>query len=62
MDTLNLLDQPDPDFVLSDLQGLTFRQCIPTRDYLVQAINALLNGEQPEPVLTQPYGSAIGHH
>lgn len=38
---------------------MTFRQRTPTRSYLVDAVNAVLRGEQPDPAQTPAYGCAI---
>jgi thiol-disulfide isomerase/thioredoxin len=58
-----------PHFFVLDSRGIlryegafddvTFRQRTPTRDYLRQAIEALLSGSLPDPVQTSPYGCAL---
>ncbi len=37
----------------------TFRQRTPTRDYLREAVEALLAGRQPDPAVTRAFGCAI---
>jgi hypothetical protein len=41
------------------LDDVTFRQKEPTRDYLKEAVDAVLAGEPPVVNVTQPYGCAI---
>jgi peroxiredoxin len=41
------------------LDDVTFRQRTPTRFYLSDAIEALLDGRDPDPADTQPYGCTI---
>jgi len=38
---------------------VTFRQRKPTRPYLRQAVEAVLQGRQPDPAETEPYGCTI---
>jgi hypothetical protein len=42
---------------------VSFRQRVPTRNYLADAVQALLHGQAPDPASTAPYGCAIvrGH-
>jgi peroxiredoxin len=40
---------------------VTFRQRTPTRPYTTQAVEALLQGKQPDPANTPAYGCAIIH-
>jgi peroxiredoxin len=61
--------QTTPEFFVIDPNGIlcyhgafndvTFRQRIPTRTYLPQAVAALLAGRSPEPAQTSLYGCAI---
>jgi peroxiredoxin len=58
-----------PHFFVVDQQGIlryqgayddvTFRQREPTQDYLIDAVEALLQGEQPEPSQTDSYGCSL---
>jgi peroxiredoxin len=58
-----------PHFFVVDAQGIlryqgalddtTFRQRTPTRSYLRQAVEAVLQGRNPDPAQTPPYGCAI---
>ena len=58
-----------PHFFVIDQQGIlryqgsyndiSFRQRVPTRHYLVEAIEALLAGRLPDPEQTAPYGCTI---
>ena len=58
-----------PEFFLVDAEGflrykgalndITFRQTEPTRHYLKEAVDALLNGETPDPAETDAYGCTI---
>ncbi len=41
------------------LDDVSFRQRVPTRNYLAEAIGALLRGQAPDPTSTAPYGCAI---
>lgn len=41
---------------------VTFRQRMPTRSYLEEAVRALLAGYQPDPSETPPYGCALVRH
>lgn len=41
------------------LDDVTFRQRQPTRHYLAEAVQALLNGRLPDPAQTQAYGCTI---
>jgi peroxiredoxin len=41
------------------LDDVTFRQTEPTRNYLKEAVDAVLAGEPPDAENTQPYGCAI---
>jgi len=38
---------------------VTFRQRTPTRNYLAEAVAAVLAGKQPDPAQTPPYGCTI---
>ncbi len=38
---------------------VTFRQRVPTRKYLIEAVEAILAGSTPNPAETPPYGCAI---
>lgn len=38
---------------------VTFRQRTPTRKYLLEAVEAVLSGELPDPSETPPYGCAL---
>jgi peroxiredoxin len=61
--------QTTPHFFVVDSQGVlryqgafddtTFRQRTPTRLYLRQAVNAVLQGRRPDPAQTTPYGCTI---
>jgi len=44
------------------LDDVTFRQRTPTRPYLVNAVQSLLDGKYPDPASTPPYGCAIIRH
>jgi peroxiredoxin len=44
------------------LDDVTFRQQTPTRSYLAEAVEALLEGQDPDPVETPSYGCAITRH
>jgi peroxiredoxin len=58
-----------PHLFLIDRQGLlryqgafddmTFRQRIPQKNYLQDALEAVMNGDQPDPGMTSPYGCAL---
>jgi peroxiredoxin len=41
------------------LDDVTFRQRTPTRPYLIEAVQSLLDGKHPDPAETPPYGCAI---
>lgn len=41
------------------LDDVSFRQRVATRNYLAEAIGALLRGQAPDPTSTAPYGCAI---
>ena len=41
------------------LDDVSLRQRTPTRNYLKEAVDALLAGETPEPATTEPFGCAI---
>jgi peroxiredoxin len=52
----------DPDGILryqGAFDDVTFRKREPEQDYLRQAVEALLAGQQPDPAQTPPYGCAI---
>lgn len=61
--------QTTPHLFVIDQQGIlryqgsyndiTFRQRVPTRHYLIEAIEALLAGKSPDPEHTAPYGCTI---
>jgi peroxiredoxin len=61
--------QTTPHLFVIDPQGIvryqgafndrTFRQRTPTRAYLREAVEALLDGRSPDPDTTQPYGCAL---
>ena len=61
--------QATPHLFVVDGQGIlryqgafddvTFRQRNPTRSYLLQAVDALLTGQMPDPVKTPPYGCTV---
>ena len=61
--------QATPQLYVIDPQGMlayqgafddvTFRQRTPTRHYLQEAVQALLDGKQPDPAQTLAYGCAI---
>jgi len=38
-----------------------FRMRTPTRAYLAQAVEALLDGREPDPAETPPFGCALVH-
>lgn len=38
---------------------MTFRKRSPTKNYTLEAVNAILRGEQPDPPETQPYGCTL---
>ena len=38
---------------------MNFRQRVPTRGYLAEAVQALLEGREPEPESTMPFGCAL---
>jgi alkyl hydroperoxide reductase subunit AhpC len=40
----------------------TFRQLVPTVNYLEMAVNALLADKQPDPTDTSPYGCTVVYH
>jgi peroxiredoxin len=44
------------------LDDVTFRQQTPTRHYLMDAVQSLLDGKHPDPAETPPYGCAIVRH
>lgn len=41
------------------MDDVTFRQRVPTRHYLRQAVESLLTGRIPDPAMTPPYGCAL---
>ena len=41
------------------MNDVTFRQPTPTRDYLREAVDAILSDRLPDPSQTSPYGCAI---
>ncbi|MFC2055838.1 hypothetical protein ACFLV7_16315, partial [Chloroflexota bacterium] len=41
------------------INDVTFRQPTPTRDYLREAVDAILSGHLPDPSQISPYGCAI---
>lgn len=44
------------------INDITFRQRKATRNYLKEAVDALLAGRQPDPAKTHPYGCTIVRH
>lgn len=56
---LYLIDQDGVLRYQGALDDVTFRQRTPTRSFLLEAVEALLAGRQPEPAQTPPYGCAI---
>lgn len=55
----------DPEGILryqGAFDDLTFRQEQPTRPYLRTAVDAVLDGLQPDPGATPPYGCALVRH
>ena len=44
------------------LDDVSIRQRTPTRNYLSEAVGAVLNGLSPEPSVTAPFGCAIIRH
>jgi hypothetical protein len=44
------------------LDDVTFRQKTPTRQFLAEAVAALLEGRLPDPAQTPGYGCAIVRH
>ena len=41
------------------LDDVSLRQRTPTRNYLKEAVEAILGGQSPEPAVTEPFGCAI---